>query len=65
MAGLGSSFQYKEINSMVVEAMEEYASDSAEAAYEDSAEKASMGFMSTGGGFHDGNDSQWWDQKHP
>ena len=24
-----------------------------------------MVFMATGGVFHDGNDSHWWDQKHP
>ena len=35
MYGLGSSFQYKESNYMVLEAMEEYALDSAEAAHED------------------------------
>ena len=49
---------------MVAEAMEEYALASAEAAYEDTMEQAPMGFMATGGGFHDGNVSHWWDQKH-
>ena len=24
-----------------------------------------MGFMATGGVFHDENVSHWWDQKHP
>ena len=32
--GLGSSFQYYKINSMIAEEMEEYALASAEAAYE-------------------------------
>ena len=35
MYSLGSSFKYEEINYMLAEAMEEYASDSVETAYED------------------------------
>ena len=35
MAGLGSSFQSEESNSVVAEAMEEYVLASAEAVYED------------------------------
>ena len=45
--------------------MEEYASASAEAAYEDLGEHAPMEYMVSGEGFHDGNDSHWWNQKHP
>ena len=50
---------------MEEEALEEYALASEEMAYEDTGEYARMGFMAVGGGFHDGNDSQWWDQKDP
>ena len=64
MSGLGSSFKYEEINYMIAEAMEEYALASSEAAYEDPEEQARMGFMVEGGGFHDGNVSHWWNQKH-
>ena len=65
MAVLGSSFQFEEINYMVAEAMEEYALASAEAAYKDPWEQATMRFMAKGGGFNDGNVYHWWDQKHP
>ena len=65
MDDLGSSFQYDENNYMVAEEMEEYALASTEVAYEDTGEQATMGFMAEGGWFHDGNVSQWWDQKHP
>ena len=65
MAFLVSSFQYEESNSMVAEAMEEYALACIEAACEYPGEQAPMGFMATGGGFYDGNASHWWDQKHP
>ena len=50
---------------MVAEEIEEYALDSVETAYEDPGEQAPMGFMTAGGGFHDGNVSYWLDQKHP
>ena len=50
---------------MVAKAMEEYALASAGAACQDTWEQATMGFMSTGGGFKYGNDSHWWYQKHP
>ena len=40
--------------------MEEYTLASTEAAYEDPGEQATMGFMTAGGGFHDGNTSHWW-----
>ena len=50
---------------MVAEAMEEYVLASAESAYEDPGEQASMVFMEAGGGLHDLNASHWWDQKHP
>ena len=50
---------------MVAEAMEEYVLAYAEAVYEDPGEQSSMRFMLSGGGFHDGNSSHWWDQKHP
>ena len=62
MAGLGS---IEESNSMVAEAIEEHVLDSEEATYEDPGEHAPRGFMAAGGGFHDGNASHWWDQKHP
>ena len=42
---------------MVAEAMEEYASASAEAAYEDPGKQAPMGFMVLGGEFNDRNTS--------
>ena len=42
---------------MLVEEMEKYALDSAEAAYEDLGEHAPMGFMERGGVLHDGNAS--------
>ena len=38
---------------------------SVEAAYEYMREHAPMIIMASGGGFHDGNVSHWWDQKHP
>ena len=50
---------------MLAEAMEDYALASKDAAYEDQGEQAQMGFMATGGGFHHGNVSHWWDRKHP
>ena len=65
MYGLGSSFQYEEINSMTLEAMEEYALASAEVAYEEPGEQEPMIFMAAGGLFNDGNASHWRDHKHP
>ena len=47
MAGLGSNFKYEEYNSLVSEALEEYALYSAEEAYEDPREKAPMGLMAS------------------
>ena len=48
-AGLSSSFQYEGNNYMVVETMEEYASASAESAYENQGEQSPMVFMASGG----------------
>ena len=45
----GSIFQYKENNSMVEEALEEYALASSEAAHEDLGEHALMVLMASGG----------------
>ena len=45
---------------MLAEAMEEYASASTEAAYEDPGEQVPMVFMASGGEFNDGNASHWW-----
>ena len=45
--------------------MEEYALAFAEADYEDPGEHSPMGFMATGGGFHDRNTSHWWDHPPP
>ena len=39
--------------------MEEYALDYAEAAYIDPRELVQIGFMASGGGFHDVNASHW------
>ena len=44
-AGLSSSFQTEENNSMVAETMEDYALAPAEAAYENPEEQAPMGLM--------------------
>ena len=49
MSGLDSSFHSEESNSIILEAMEEYALASVEAAYEDLREQAPMGFMTEGG----------------
>ena len=57
--GLGSSFHYEESNYMIAEAMEEYALASIEEAYGYPREHASMVFMTSGGGFNDGNVSHW------
>ena len=65
MSVLGSSFKYEESNYMVAGAMEEHALASSEEAYEYPGGHAPMGFTAIGGGFHDVNDSHWWDQKHP
>ena len=65
MDGLVSSFQSKESNSMLAEEMDQFALTSTEAAYEDPGEQAPMVFMVSGWGFHDGNASQWWDNKNP
>ena len=65
MYGLGSSFQYEEIKSMVAESMEEYGLASAEAAYERPGEQVPIGFMASRRGFYDRNISHLWDQKHP
>ena len=62
---LVSSFQSKERNSMVAEAMEEYVLASAETAYEDPGKQVPMGLMVSGGGFYNGNASHWWDWKNP
>ena len=43
--------------------MEECSLTSVEAAYEDPGEQVPMLFMEAGGGFHDVNDSHWWDNK--
>ena len=48
MAGLVSSFQYEENNSMMSELLKEYVLASAEEAYEGPAEHAPMGFMTSG-----------------
>ena len=64
MGGLCSSFQYEESNSMEAEAMEEYMLASVEADYGYTGEQAPMGFMASGGGYHTGNASHCWDQKH-
>ena len=46
------------------ESLEEYALDSVEAAYEYPGQQAPMGFMASGGEFHEaGNDSHWLYQK--
>ena len=50
---------------MVAEEMEEYELDSEEAAYEDPGEQVPMVLMESRGGFNDGNDSHWWNKKHP
>ena len=60
MDGLGRRFQSEESIYMVAEAMEEYALISAEMAYEDPGEHTPIEFMAAGGGFHDGNASNWW-----
>ena len=49
MAGLGSRFQYEEVNYMAAEEMEECVLASAEMAYEDLGEQAPMGFMAARG----------------
>ena len=51
---------------MMSRALEEYVIDSAEYYYEESGQHVPMGFMDTGGEFHDAkNDSRWEYQKHP
>ena len=64
ISDLGSSFNSEERNTMIAQAMEEYALASEEEAYEDTMEHVPMVFMAAVGGFHDGNVSHWWDQKH-
>ena len=65
MAGLESSFQSEENNSMLAEEIKEYALASAEEDYKEPGKHATMVFMYSGGEFHDGNDSHWEDQKQP
>ena len=63
---LDSRFQYGYNKSSIAEALEEYALSSAEVAYEDIGKHAPMGFISSGGEFHEAeNDSHWLDHKHP
>ena len=51
---------------MVLESLEKYVLDSGELAYENTRQQAQMGFIASGGEFHDsGNTFQWADQKHP
>ena len=64
-SGLISSYHSEESNAMVAKAMEEYELASALEAYDDPGGHAPMGFMAAGGGFHVGNNSKWWEQKHP
>ena len=64
MSRLGIRFHFEESNYMIAEAMEEYSLASTEASYEDPMEQAPMIFMAERRGFHDGNVSHWWDQKH-
>ena len=64
MDGLGSSFQSEKRNSVIAEATEEYVLAFSESDYEDPGEQAQMRLMATGGRFHDGNVSHWWDRKH-
>ena len=45
MAGLSMSFQSAENKSMLAESLKEYALASTEAAYKESGDQASMGFM--------------------
>ena len=52
ISGLGGSFQSDEINSMVAKPMEEHALASVEAAYDCSGGQESIGFMTSGGGYH-------------
>ena len=65
MAGLGSIFQYEEINTIVEEAMEEFSLFYAEATYEDPEEQASMVFMSSEGEFHEARSDYCWLDKNP
>ena len=63
-AGLSSSFQSEENNSMVAEKTEEYPLASAEAACGNPQEQAPMGFMASGGEIQGSeNTSPWMDQK--
>ena len=65
MARLGSRLQSGNNNYMVSEAQEEYALDSAYAAYEDPGKQATMGFMVSGEEYYEaGNYSHCLDQKH-
>ena len=65
MSCLGSIFLSEEYKSMRLEALWECQLTSVETAYEDPWEQTSMGFMDSGEGFNDGNDSHWADQKRP
>ena len=62
---MGGSFQYVNKNYMVLEALEEYVLAYVEETYEDPGQQAPMGFVESGGEFHDGNTYHWADQKHP
>ena len=53
MDGLGGSFQYGYKNYRVAEAREEYALASSEAACEDSWKQVPMGFVLSGGEYHE------------
>ena len=44
---------------MVAEAMEEHALASTKGSYKDPGEQAATGFMASGGGFCDENNSHW------
>ena len=58
---MGRRFQYKENKCMVEKELEEYELESVESAYEDPGENAKIGFMASGGAFHDVNDYHWAD----
>ena len=66
MAGSRIKFQDGYKNSMLAVALDEYALTSAEEAYENRGQQEPMGFMASGGEFHESrNDSRWLYQKHP
>ena len=66
MDWLGIIFQSEEKNSMVAEALDEYALDSEEVSYEEPREQATIWFMASGVEYHEViNPSLWLDHKHP